>query len=176
MSEHLPCGYEEIERELVSAGSDMNAAEMHGLMTGWLCQHNENDESWPKKLFPEIQVTAMIKDVFAAIAEQLASDEFVFELLLPEEEASLGERGAAVADWCSAFMSGIGMAEVKKEYSKDLEEGFHDLIEVTKLDYSELEDSEENEVALTEISEFVKTVVMMTYWEVREKLSKDALH
>ena len=176
MSEYLPCSYQEMGDELSSLGCDMNASEMHALMSAWLCLHDPGDESWWHQLFPDMKVTYLMRQVFMTIADQLSSDEFVYELLLPEDDVELSERGVALADWCSAFLSGVGLSKSKKIFSAELQEGLEDLVEITKLDYASLESAEENEASLMEINEFVKTVVMMTYWEMKEKRGMDSLH
>jgi len=169
MTENVRFNYQQIEQELLNANSTMHAAEMHGMMAAWLCQHMTNAD-WQRELFPEICVTDLMDQVFSVTEKQLNENNFAFELLLPAEEVELKERGAALADWCAAFLAGIGIGGLALDtFSFELQEGINDLLEITKLDYADLEDAEENEAAFMELNEFVKAVVMMAYIEMHKK-------
>lgn len=163
--------YDEIDQLLNKAGSDMLPEEAQGMLVGWLCHHNTDDTAWKKIIFKTEKTSTLLDEFFTSLDENLQAEDFTFELLLPEE-APLNEEAQALVDWILSFLSEAGTKKMLKEASPELKEALTDLIEISKLDYSFLENTEENQRALIELIEFTKMTAIMAFIEGRQKLNK----
>ena len=92
--------YTEIQRVLTDERSMTDAAEAHGTLTGCLCAAiGYRFEDWLLEILPEGRAhplaTAALREVFLETAGALQGAEMEFDLLLPEDEASLDTRTVA---------------------------------------------------------------------------------
>jgi uncharacterized protein YgfB (UPF0149 family) len=77
-------------------------------------------------------------------------------------------RVQALAEWCQGFLVGFGtgVKANELEFSDEAQEVLRDLVEISKVDPDREETpEEEDEVALNELEEYVRTAVMMLYSE-----------
>ncbi len=164
--------YDEIDQLLNKAGSDMLPEEVQGLLVGWLCHHNINDDAWKKLIFKAKEST-LLDEFFISLDKDLNAEDFTFELLLPDDDqVPLNEEAQALVDWILSFLSEAGTKKMLKEATPELKEALTDLIEISKLDYSFLESTEENERALTELIDFTKMTAIMAFIEGRQKINQ----
>ena len=98
----------------------------------------------------------------------LCSGQCNFVPLLPDDNAGLGVRSEALADWCSGFLYGIGSAEndVEARLSKDALEVLSDFSEVTRL-ISDAKETEAAEADYSEIVEYMRVGVMLIFEELQ---------
>jgi len=161
--------YQLINTIVVQGDAELTAAEAHGMATGMLCV-NEHAESaqWLTELFrhatpvTDENKTALVH-LFEDTRSSLASDEFEFDLLLPEDDALLSEQIAALSHWCQGFLLGIGFTYSSPNWSKEVTEILKDIAEFTKLD-TEVEDDDEEEEAendFMEITEYLRSAVLL---------------
>lgn len=157
--------YDDLDDLLVDADAGACAAECHGFLCGQICisgfpddrqVHDYlaiEDEEAPKarKCLDEI------RSLSSEIRALITSPHFDFQLLLPDDNAPLRERIAALADWCHGFLNGFGMS--KDVQSASLDEECRELIE----DFTRIcrigldsEADEGDEQALTELVEYVR--------------------
>lgn len=157
--------YQTINAIVAQSDAELTAAEAHGMATGMLCV-NEHTESvqWLTELFRH--ATPVIdenKEILIRLFEEtqslLASDEFEFDLFLPEDDTSLSERVEALSHWCRGFLLGVGVAFSSPDWSKEATEVLKDIAEFTKLD-AEVE-GEENENDFMEITEYLRSAVLL---------------
>ena len=159
--------YNGLVKILNNMKSGISPEEMHGLMTGWLCVNAVDQTMWQVALFPDIAVAADLTEVFVETAKALAAEDFSFDLLLPEEDVPLLQRGKALVIWCQSFLTGFGLTGFGIDRLKTIAEPVHDLSEIAKLDYAELsDDSQDDEIAFIEVSEYVRMAVMLIYTEI----------
>jgi hypothetical protein len=172
--------YSTVEVALARAGADLSPAEGHGLLCALLCvDPGAPDDRWLEEVLPEAQdrVSAEAQRVLVQVREttglQLAGTDSGLRLLLPADDAPLAVRTQALAEWCSAFLYGLGLAGVRggPGMSADLQEVLQDLSDVTRLEADS--GSEEDEHAFVEVSEFVRVAVMLVYEELRERALAD---
>lgn len=84
-----------------------------------------------------------------------------FDLLLPPEERPLHERALAVHDWVRGLLFGLALGGLEREaLSGEAAEAFDDLIELTRMDLAAIDEDEEHEQALAEITEFLRVAAM----------------
>lgn len=166
--------YPIINAILIENETDYSAAEAHGMATGMLCVNNKTDSDyWLTELLPEnTDITNEQKSLLIRLYEEtrrlLAGDDFEFDLFLPDDEAPLSERIVALKSWCQGFLFGVGYMWSKPEFSKDANEILKDIAEFTKLDAETEDENEEDEVALMELTEYLRSAVLLLRTEVNQ--------
>jgi uncharacterized protein YgfB (UPF0149 family) len=91
-----------------------------------------------------------------------------FELLLPEDEASLDARTVALAQWCQGFLYGLGGSAIQDTNALPGEVGeiVRDLSEITRVGVDDGQSVESNESAYAELVEFVRVGVQLVFEEL----------
>ncbi|MFI3155759.1 MAG: UPF0149 family protein [Methylococcaceae bacterium] len=164
--------YQVINAIVVHSDPELSAAQAHGMATGMLCA-NEQAQSgdWLNELFrhatpvTDEERTTLVY-LFEDTQSSLASDEFEFDLLLPDDEALLGEQVEALIYWCQGFLLGVGVTHAAADLSRDATEILKDIAEFTKLDTAA--EGEEDENDFVEITEYIRSAVLM----LRSELNK----
>jgi uncharacterized protein YgfB (UPF0149 family) len=96
----------------------------------------------------------------------LGSEDFGFQLLLPDDTAGLGARIEALASWCQGFLLGIshgGVSDIQA-LPGELPEIVEDFLNIARAENFELENEEEDEAAYMELLEYVRVGVQL-FWE-----------
>lgn len=157
--------YPIINAILVKNEVDVCAAEAHGLATGMLCVNEHTDSSyWLDELLPDDNAIAdeqkkLLIRLYEETKRLLTGDQFEFDLFLPDDDAPFIEKITALRSWCQGFLFGVGHRS-KSGFSKDANEIIKDIAEFTKLD-TDTDDDEENEVAFMELTEYLRTAVLL---------------
>ena len=161
---------------IVQCDAELSAAEAHGMATGMLCANEQADSTaWLTELLqndrpvPDKDKNLLVR-LFEETRRLLASDEFEFDLLLPEEDASLSEQVEALRNWCRGFLFGVGSGAATANWSKEVREIFKDITEFTKLDVNA--EGEEDERALVEITEYLRSAVILLRDELGDSSSE----
>ncbi|RMG30599.1 MAG: YecA family protein [Gammaproteobacteria bacterium] len=166
--------YEAVEASLVRAESDLDAAEVHGLFCGLLCATGRIDEqAWHPEVFehPDPRNLAYQKTVqlLRTLAEhthaQMYDAELGLVLLLPDDEAPLGERLEAMLSWIHGFLFGLGLGGLDSARLPEGEarEFVHDLTELVRAEIERGTDNEENEQAFAEILEYLRMGTLLLH-------------
>jgi uncharacterized protein YgfB (UPF0149 family) len=156
---------------IVQSDADLSAAEAHGMATGMLCVNDQAESAvWLAELLHNANpVVDADKNLLVRLFEEtrrlLASDEFEFDLFLPEEDVSLTEQVDALIGWCRGFLFGVGSGASASNWPKEVREILKDITEFTKLDVNA--EGEEDERALAEITEYLRSAVLL----LRDELS-----
>lgn len=166
--------YEHINQLLARYEVDVAAAEIHGVAAGMLCMDEcINAEQWLHEIFqrPESLTVAdrkVLNALFTQTANGLASDDFLFDLLLPDDNTLVRERAEALCNWAQSFLVGLGYARPQTSWPGDSAEIVKDIVEITKLDSDIADDTtEEDEQAVFEIAEYLKAAVLLLRHELR---------
>ena len=155
---------------IVKSDPELSAAEAHGMATGMLCINEQaNSAYWLTELLhnasPLIDEDKnLLVRLFEETRRLLASDEFEFDLLLPEEDASLIEQVEGLKNWCRGFLFGVGSSASPSNWSKDVREIMKDITEFTRLDVNA--EGEEDERAFVEITEYLRSAVLLLHDEL----------
>jgi len=151
------------EREL-----GLGASELHGGLCGWLAGGGADGPDWLGKVLADDGIGPVAQgDAFdrlrAATVVQLEDRDFGFELLLPDEGASLFVRSGALFDWCRGFVGAFGLAAGSAPPLS--EEGGEALADLVRLAAAAPEEGgdDEDEAALAEIEEFVRVAVLLLH-------------
>lgn len=166
--------YHVINTICVQSDADLSAAEAHGIATGMLCL-NELTESdtWLSELFRNARPLKeedeqLLIRLYEETRRLLASDQFDFELFLPDDNTLLTEQVAALISWCRGFLYGAGSANVDSDWTGDAGEIIKDITEFTKLDMAA--EGEDDEAAFMEVTEYLKSAVLL----LRDELNANA--
>jgi len=168
--------YDELQSMLEMRDALMGISETHGLAAGMLCVKFDADfHRWIQAVFDtneqlealtETDKQALI-GLFDGTLELLKSEEFLFDLLLPDDDERIGARALALSEWCQGFLYGVAYMGVgdEKEWSEDSRGVLRDLMEISRLDSDGSDDSDEQ--AFIELQEYVRTAVQMLLEELQ---------
>jgi len=165
--------YHELGKHLAVLGP--SAAEAHGILCALLCAGGPRaEESWIAELLADTDDVDLptqvcrrsLRDLAARTRAGIAGPDMGFTPLLPGDSAPLAERAVGLYDWSRGFLYGLGLAGVDvNRFSEPAREACNDFAAITHLDLEDLDDCEENEQALTELTEFVRVAAMLVYEE-----------
>jgi uncharacterized protein YgfB (UPF0149 family) len=162
--------YAEVGAEIARLHLGVDAAELHGSLCGFLSGGAQapGRDDWLARVMSDPAVGAASRDgaldqLFVTTEALLESPDFGFDLLLPDEEAPIGERGEALLSWCRGFLGGFGLAAGSDPPLS--EDGADALRDLAKMAASELtyEDPEGDEEALSEVAEFVRVAALLLH-------------
>jgi uncharacterized protein YgfB (UPF0149 family) len=178
MNPSLP-DYDQFNDALQMLSTEIDAAELHGQLCGLLCTHDRLQmEDWLRLSLPELDPTALSgtsHELFQAVMQNsqtgLSSQDFGFQLLLPDDTAGLVARVEALGNWCQGFLLGISHAGVSdiQTLPGELPEIVKDLLNISQAESFELDDEEQDEAAYMELVEYVRVGVQLFHEEMRGK-------
>jgi Uncharacterized protein conserved in bacteria len=166
--------HHELSSLLARAGIEANAAEFHGALCGALSVFAvERVDPW--RLFPEEPpvVEEPIRSALDGLRDQalaaLSDPQHGFTPLLPADDAALGERAQALADWCEGYLFGLAQRPGfdPQAGSEEIAEVLRDLGEFTRAALAD-EESEVEESAYVELVEYVRIGVQMVFIELMD--------
>jgi len=169
--------YEELQSMLEMRDALMGVSETHGLAAGMLCVKFDADfNRWITAVFDTDEQLEALTDedkqaligLFDGTVELLKSEDFLFDLLLPDDDERISVRALALSEWCQGFLYGVAYMGVgdDKEWSDENRGILRDLMEISRLDSDGSEDSDEQ--AFIELQEYVRTAVQMLLGELQE--------
>lgn len=168
---NLP-SYDEMNEALSNTSLKLHASQAHGLVCGILCGNASDNTGW-EKLISASKESDQSKEALLSLynLSQTQLNEFLFEfkLLLPDDDSELTERAEALTLWCQGFLTGLKIAEVEivGRDPSDLTEAITDIIDIAKMNFEEVIDNEEDEVAYSDLVEYVRMAVVLIYEELR---------
>jgi uncharacterized protein YgfB (UPF0149 family) len=165
-----PQNYDEIERLLSESRGLTEPAEAHGTLVGALCASaSYGVDDWLGEILPEgAAPAARLRTLFKATRDALVGSEMQFTLLMPGDERPLEQRTEALALWCNGFVYGLGQGGTAdpERLPGDVGEIVRDLAEIMRAGVDTSAGSEDNEVALAELVEYVRVGVQVVYEEL----------
>lgn len=175
--------YASVTQALQRIAIPADAAEIHGAISAILCTQGEAGKAhWLAAVVPELPramaegdalagaAAQLLDDVFNEVSGELATGEFAFTLLLPDDEQDLGERVAALGHWCQGFLLGLQAAGVTNAngLAVELAEVYQDFSEISQISSSELAADEDDEEAYAELYEYLKVGAILFYEEFQQ--------
>jgi uncharacterized protein YgfB (UPF0149 family) len=166
--------YAELATALKTLRLGVGASDLHGSLTGYLCAGGRAGvEEWPRALEIEPEAATALNDIalrrlYTDCRAQLEDPDLGFEPLLPGLEAPVELRAEALVEWCRGFLGGVGLSGAQpRALSPDATEVLTDLgrIASSRFDY---DNAEEDEVAISEVLEFVRVGVLLLHAEMRK--------
>lgn len=183
MTEKLP-DYESVLSALKHADAVASPSEAHGLLSGLVTMGVVSDisgDTWAKSIFPGTQDVLtdeeieILSNLFEITRSKINELEFDFQLLLPQDEEPLKTRAQELGSWCKGFVIGLNLGGFKEDSlrSEDCDEAIQRMTEIASIDYISLEISEEDEIAYTEVTEYVRLAVLMIHAELCRQSGSD---
>jgi len=172
--------YEALTRALTTAGVSAESAQLHGgvcasLCVGGLPAADAWSDAWLGDGCDERCIAAreLVRSIESDSWNSMNTGEFELELLLPSDDADLGERVAGLAAWCDGFVAGLGEAgltltEHAPAVQAQLEEILGDFAEISRAS-TDVEDVVQGGFQLASIVEFVRAGVQIVFEALLEQ-------
>ena len=160
------------------AGAASVPAEVHGVLCGLLCASGRQAASaWLAEQRDSLEgadddidaAAASMTSLEAATWAALNGPALEFELLLPDDDESLGERTFALGQWCLGFVGGLALGGWT---DADAAEGPSSVIEIVKdltaishagYDDADEAETEASEAAYMELVEYVRVGAQLIF-------------
>jgi len=170
--------HREIQSALEGLDIAFDAAEAHGILCGAMCVRQAYDaKAWIADLAEDagapVSDRAPPEGLLAAHEETLdalRSLEFSFSPAIPEDEAPLSDRVAALAAWCDGFLYGIGSGSLGGDILKEanLSEFLRDLTDIARAELEPGRDADAGEADFVELFEFVRAGAQLCFDELAQ--------
>ena len=161
-------------------------AECHGLLCGLLCTDEAlARDTWLQHIDFDYKPAdlAALQNLFRTTHQQLQDDDFIFQLLLPDDDDELRQRVDSLGNWCQGFLSGLGLGgmQTTEQLSLELKDFLQDVSQIARVGLSAENGDEDDEIAYIEIVEYLRAGVLLVSQELqRDKrpatLSRAKLH
>ncbi|MDO6565184.1 UPF0149 family protein [Amphritea sp. 1_MG-2023] len=174
----LPEYYEICDVLIAEDSMTSSAAELHGLLCGYLSAGARfNHEAWLKLAMELTDISDFrhessklaFTDLYDGVVAQLEQSDFGFQLMLPDDDLSMAERAEALGCWCQGYLSGFGLqgGHTNESLSGELKEALSDMAQIAQIEL-EPDADEDNEADLMELQEYVRISSMMIFGEFNE--------
>jgi uncharacterized protein YgfB (UPF0149 family) len=186
--DHLP-EYSDIISFLEKADGDVSPAEAQGIACGLLAVNLGSDQAqWLDEILPGDrdrlnvllqEAEAGLAQIFIGVMSQLSDSNLQFELLLPDDEASLENRFEAVQSWSRGLLYGLSIAGLNQyeRLPEDSREFLQDVVQISTPASFDFDEDDESEDAYTEIVEYLRVGTLLLAEEVQPtKQESVAIH
>ena len=120
---------------------------------------------------PNQEEGPVLLSLYGACQSQLSSEAMDLQLLMPDDEADIGQRIDSVGQWCQGFMAGfaqggkeIQQTKGQQSYSQDVSEGLSDIAAISQISLSDEDDAaEQREQNIIEIMEYLRVAAISIY-------------
>lgn len=174
--------YDRLTEFFEQNGMLSNGAEVHGILTGMIAGGASlKGDDWLLLLSDLIHegqsfkpaVAERLKELAADICASMRDPDLGFNLTLPSDHESLGERLTSMIGWVQSFLVGFGVNQTNLTgLSDDVREVIDDMVEIAKLDFA-VEEDEEAERAFFEVVEYLRISAMLCFNELGLKSGAD---
>lgn len=174
--------YDRLTEFFEQNGMLSNGAEVHGILTGMIAGGASlKGDDWLLLLSDLIHegqsfspaVTERLKALAADICASMRDPDLGFNLVLPSDHESLGERLTSMIGWVQSFLVGFGVNQTNLTgLSDDVREVIDDMVEIAKLDFA-VDEDEEAERAFFEVVEYLRISAMLCFNELGLKSGAD---
>ena len=167
--------FSSIQAIITTENVQSHVSEVHGVLTGLICAgYSFEEQNYIDLLndilingegFPNAVKTA-IKQMYSELWSGILDDAYSFQLMLPDDDDSIVERGHALGKWVQGFNLGFGLQQKNSPVtSSEVKEVLTDFSEIANLS-DEMEEDEDTEQAYFEISEYVRISALLCFSEL----------
>ncbi len=171
----IPEYYEICDILIAEDSMTSSAAEVHGLLSGYLSAGARfSHEAWLKLAAELTDITdyrhesskLALTDLYDGALAQLEQVDFGFKLLLPDDDLTLADRAEALGRWCQGFLTGFGLQgeHTTESLTDELKEALRDMEQIAQIEL-EPEAGEDSESDLMELQEYIRISSMMIFTE-----------
>jgi yecA family protein len=169
--------FDEMANHLLEQGLATSPSQLHGCLSGLL---TAGAEATPEvgldalaqalDMVAHGELASRLMQLYTVTAAALQDDEFTFHPLLPDDDAELAERTAAMADWCKGFLAGfaqlsVGAQSSASALSEDSGEVLRDIAAIAEAAVDDDESEEDLEESYMELVEYLRFAVLNVYME-----------
>lgn len=169
--------YYELNEALQRLEIATESAECHGMLCAMLCADRQPKQHWLEETLPAgldsgdllvKELLAMLEAMYAVTEQQFLAAEFGMRMLLPDDSEPLPVRLEALGQWCEGFYLGLGVAGMTDldKLPEDSREVVLDMIDIAQVEVDAGDISEEDEVAFTEVAEYLRVGVLLIHEEL----------
>lgn len=186
----------QLEDLLFNVDAALGATESHGALCGMLCAQGATEASqWMLYVLGEHEETSKLLQqtgkkllqIHQISVEQMNDTGAEFELMLPDDDEPLEMRVEALGTWCQGFVYGLAVGGITEDtvLPEDSKELIRDILEISRAGYladneaelaTDEENTEEDEVAFMEVSEYVRMGILLIYEELQPLQSSQTVH
>lgn len=173
-------GFDDLQALLETLNCDLDAAELHGILTAQACvsaveaisDANLNDTQ--RFLGENIDLNGADRRELQACLEQtqdaLGNGDLGFDMWLPGDDESMGMRAEGLSQWCLGFTYAFAVLEKSRHLNlsadEELAEVLQDYAAIAELDSALDDDDEEHngtEEDYMQLSEYVRVAAMNVF-------------
>jgi hypothetical protein len=164
-----------VQATLTSEGINSHASEIHGVLTGLICAGFEFVDRGYFSLLSDLfnsgdsfpgNVKKMLEPLYSQLWASILDDNYSFNLLLPDDDDTIAERGHALSMWVQGFNLGFGLQQKDTPVvSDEVKEVLTDFVEIANLS-DEMDEDEDTEQAYFEIAEYVRISALLCFSEL----------
>jgi len=175
MTDNNVLDFSSVQAIITTEDVKIHASEIHGVLTGLICGGYQFENSDYLNLLNDMfnngeplpsKLRMTVKLMFGQVWQNILDDSYSFNLLLPDDDDSLVERGHALGAWVQGYNLGFGLQQKKNaKFSDDVKEVLNDFAEIANLS-DEIEEDETTEQAYFEISEYVRISALLCFTEL----------
>jgi len=147
-------------------------AECHGLLCGLLCTDETlARDTWLQQIGTEYNSDSvnLLQTLFRSTSQQLQDEDFIFQLLLPDDEDDLHLRVEALGNWCQGFLAGLGLGgmQTTEQLTAEVKDFLQDVSQIAQVGLAAEDGDEDDEIAYVEIIEYMRAGVMLVSQELQ---------
>ena len=175
-------GFDDLDDALRRSGSNWDAAQAHGLLTGrlavagvaagpdWLLHVLEGtDERNAALKESRALLDTLYQQTYWHLSERLSE----FAPLLPDDDTDTEQRTYAMAHWCEGFLHGLVSTEHAQRLkdrlaAEPLSDIIRDMLQITRASVDEGADEESNEAAYAEVLEYIRVAAQLAFEELAD--------
>ncbi|MGL1959235.1 MAG: UPF0149 family protein [Colwellia sp.] len=174
-SENNTIDFSSAQAVITTENIKLHASELHGVLTGLVCAGFAFEEQSYLTMLTDLfnngdgfpkAVKNIIKQMFSELWTDILDDAYSFQLMLPDDDDTIVERGHALGVWVQGFNLGFGLQQKGSPVvAEEVKEVLTDFAEIANLS-DEMEEDEESEQAFFEISEYVRISSLLCFTEL----------
>lgn len=175
MTDKTTLDFSSVQAILTSESIEAHASEIHGVLTGLISAGFEYENTDYLAMINDMlnnsegltsPIKSIVKEIFSDIWKNILDDSYSFQLMLPDDDDSIVERGHALGAWVQGFNLGFGLQQKKNAaLSEDVKEVLVDFVEIANLS-DEMEEDEDTERSFFEIAEYVRISALLCFTEL----------
>ena len=147
-------------------------AECHGLLCGLLCTDEAlARDTWLQQINAEYDPSdsTLLQTLFSSTYQQLQHDDFIFQLLLPDDDIELPLRVESLGNWCQGFLAGLGLGGMQNtdNLTSEVKDFLQDVSHIARLGLAAEDGDEGDEIAYVEIIEYMRAGVLLVSQELQ---------
>lgn len=180
--------FDDLSHSLMKMHAASEAAESQGLFCGILCALGRVEKNaWIQQVMGEAidpgdllvaEIKEQLHALYTETLESLYDDDYGFQLFLPDDDVSMGERIQSISEWCQGFLLGFSMRSLdtlEGDTRTEIEALLEDFVEVTRIDAEGSEDENDDENSFAEIEEYIRMGVIFIFTSLHPIATSDRL-